>query len=70
MIEASERGPLPLRLTKMLGERHVQMVVVDPQSPVYRPPSGWTPVMEIDPTSSDWTIFAGRFQSCLRLFRM
>ncbi len=54
VIEASERGPLPLRLTKTLIERHMQMVVVDSQSPASGGSTDWTPLMEIDPTSSHW----------------
>lgn len=54
VIEASERGPLPLRLTKSLIERHMQMVVVDSQAPAQRGSTDWTQLMEIDPTSSHW----------------
>ena len=54
VIEASERGRLPLRLQKMLSERRVQVVVLDSQLRPRRRPIGWTQVMEIDPTSSHW----------------
>ena len=43
-----------MRLQKTLSERHVQVLVLDPQAPIAPPPAGWTQVMEIDPTSSHW----------------
>ena len=54
VIEATERGGLPLRLQKTLSERHVQVLVLDPQAPIAPPLAGWTQVLEIDPTSSHW----------------
>jgi len=54
VIEATERGGLPLRLQKTLSERHVQVLVLDPQAPTAPPIAGWTQVLEIDPTSSHW----------------
>jgi hypothetical protein len=54
VIEATERGGLPLRLQKVLSERRVQLVVLDSQPPADPAPVGWTQVMEIDPTSSHW----------------
>jgi hypothetical protein len=54
VIEASERGGLPLRLQKVLSERRVQVVVLDSQAPPATQAVGWTQVMEIDPTSSHW----------------
>ncbi len=54
VIEATERGGLPLRLQKTLSERHVQVLVLDPQVAVAPPLAGWTQVLEIDPTSSHW----------------
>jgi hypothetical protein len=52
-IEASERGPL--RRSKPVVERRVQVIVLAPQSPL--PPgdsAAWTELLEIDPTSPHW----------------
>ena len=54
VIEATERGGLPLRLQKKLSERRVQVLVLDPQAPAAPTSAGWTQVLEIDPTSSHW----------------
>ncbi len=52
-IDASERGPL--RRSKPVAERRVQIVVLGQQSPPSPGDStGWTQLLEIDPTSPHW----------------
>jgi hypothetical protein len=52
-IEASERGPL--RRSKPVVERRVQVIVLAPQSPpAPNDSAGWTQLLEIDATSPHW----------------